>query len=120
MRYILYILCILCISSAIALTPQQEIKKFANQYDNGYELSAAIDQYLNFPKNNKYGYTDKIADVWRYKKYDCTGRAALKCHAMKQIKVKCQVIHGLADGQMHDWVEWQEDKYSPWMTDEYE
>ena len=105
--------------SQLTLARSVEVsRQTINMIENDkYKTVENINNYVEDNINYKfYWFPRGIYQTWNTKEGDCTDIAMLKCYFLEKLNYQCRLVHGIADGELHDWYEVRLD--NKWQTTE--
>ena len=107
MKIYIYLLVISLCSISVLATPLGDIRAKAKELGSPVEIIKYVDQ-LNYTQKYYNGLHSR-GILWSYynQEWDCTEMAETECYMIKSLKIPCREVQGYADGNKHNWVEWQ-------------
>ena len=105
----LLLIIMLCMVSVVFAYPYYpELDKKAEELKgiNDYRTAQNINDYVYEVIEHKFYRSPRgISKTWKEKKGDCTDKAMIQYYMLRKNKIKSRLVHGLADGVLHDWIE---------------
>lgn len=85
--------------------------------DDDFRTIKVIDKIVRENIDYKvYWRKRNMRDVWKDHKGDCTDIAVSTCYFLNQLDIRCRLVHGIAEGELHDFYEYKVGYY--WYSNE--